>query len=160
MTMLELCMECRNFHKPDIFPGTYTITGGVIEPLPDIPEGAWIRIVGSVFNDGCYKYPSVDMTDETTDETTDMTDETFDGAIWLMHVPPDFEALLDDINAWEAANADAVKNATAEVLSGPYTSESFAGYTYQKKTGFGDIATSWRDPRLGFAARMNMWRKI
>lgn len=149
MTMLELCFECRNFHKPDIYPGTYTITGGVLEPLPAVPDGAWIRIIGSVFNDGCWQYPSADM-----------TDETFYGAIWLMHVPPDFIALLDDINAWEAANADAVKNATAEVLSGPYTSESFAGYTYQKKTGFGDIATSWRDPRLGFTARLNAWRKI
>lgn len=149
MTMLELCLECRNFHKPDIYPGTYTITGGVLEPLPAVPDGAWIRIVGSVFNDGCWQYPSADM-----------TDETFDGAIWLMHVPPDFITLLDDINAWEAANADAVKNATAEVLSGPYTSESFAGYTYQKKTGFGDIAISWRDPRLGFTARLNAWRKI
>lgn len=149
MTMLELCMECRNFHKPDIFPGTFTITGGVIEPLPDVPDGAWIRIIGSVFNDGCWQYPSAGL-----------TDETFDGAVWLMHVPPEFEALLNDINAWETANADAVKNATAEMLTGPYTSESFGGYTYTKKSGFGDIATSWRDPRLGFAARLNMWRKI
>lgn len=149
MTMLELCMECRNFHKPDIYAGDYTISGGMLEPLPDIPDGAWIRIVGSVFNDGCWQYPAANL-----------TDEEFHGAVWLMHVPPDFVALLDDINAWETANADAVKNATAEMLTGPYTSESFAGYTYQKKSGFGDIATSWRDPRLGFAARLNMWRKI
>lgn len=150
MTMLELCMECRNFHKPDIYPGTYKITGGVIEPLPDIPDGAWVRIVGSLYNDGCYQFPG-----------SGLTDETFTGAVWMMHVPPDFVALLDDINAWEAANAEAIQNATAEVLaSGPYTSESFAGYTYTKKTSIGDVATSWRDPRLGFSARLNQWRKI
>lgn len=142
-------MECRNFHRPDIYPGTYTITGGVMEPLPDIPDGAYIRIVGSVFNDGVYQYP-----------VSGLADETFSGAVWLMNVPPDFVTLLDDINAWETANAEAVRNATAEVLSSPYTSESFAGYTYTKKTGFGDVATSWRDPRLGFASRLNMWRKI
>lgn len=150
MTMLELCMDCRNFHKPDIYPGTYTITGGVMEPLPEIPDGAWIRIVGSLYNDGCYQFPG-----------TDLTDETFDGAVWLMHVPPDFVALLEDINAWEAANKDAVASATAEILSaGPYSSESFAGYTYTKKTSIGDVATTWDDPRLGFSARLNRWRKI
>lgn len=149
MTMLELCLECRNFHKPDILGGHYTISGGALEPLSDIPDGAWIRVVGSVFNDGVYQYPA-----------SGLTDEEFDGAVWLMHVPPDFVTLLDDINAWEAANSEAITNATAEVLTGPYTSESFAGYTYTKKSGFGDIATSWRDPRLGFAARLNTWRKI
>ena len=152
MTMYELCAECRNWFKPDIFSGTFSVTGGALEPMPEIPDGAYIRIIGSTFNDGVYKYPAAD--------TDGLTDETFTGAVWLLHIPSDFEALLNDINAWETANADAVKNATAEVLSGPYTSESFAGYTYQKKTGFGDVATSWRDPRLGFAARLNAWRKV
>lgn len=149
MTMLELCSECRNFFKPDKLPGTYTISGGVIEPLPDIPDGAYIRILGSTFNDGVYKYPHGDF-----------TDESFSGSVWLMHVPPDFVDLLNDINDWETANASAVASATAEVLASPYQSESFAGYTYQKKTGVGDIPTVWNDPRLGFASRLNRWRKI
>jgi len=149
MTMLELCMECRNFHKPDILRGHYTISGGALEPLHDIPDGAWVRIVGSVFNDGCWQYPA-----------TGLTDEEFDGAVWLMHVPPDFIALLDDINAWEAANKDAIASAAAEIIAGPYTSESFAGYTYTKKTSLGDVPTTWKDPRLGFSARLNEWRKI
>ena len=149
MTMLELCLECRNFHKPDIMPGIYTITGGVLEPLPVIPDGAWIRIIGSLFNDGCWQYTS-----------SGLTDETFTGAVWLMHVPPDFVTLLNDINAWETANGQAVADATAEILAGPYSSESFAGYTYQKKTSVGDVPTVWNDPRLGFAKRLNAWRKI
>lgn len=149
MTLFELCAECRNWFKPDIYPGTYTITGGVMESLPDIPDGAWIRIVGSTFNDGCWQYPAADL-----------TDETFDGAVWLMHVPPDFVALLDDINDWEAANESAVASATAEILAGPYASESFAGYTYTKKTSIGDVAMTWDDPRLGFSRRLARWRKI
>ena len=126
MTMLELCMECRNFHKPDIYAGNYTISGGVIEPLPDIPDGAWIRIVGSTFNDGCWQYPAANL-----------TDEEFRGAVWLMHVPPDFV-----------------------ILAGPYASESFAGYDYTKKTSIGDVPTTWNDPRLGFSRRLARWRKI
>lgn len=149
MTMLELCLECRNFHKPDIYPGTYTISGSVIEPLPDIPDGAWIRIVGSTLNDGVYQYPAANL-----------TDEEFHGAVWLMHVPPDFVSLLDDINAWEAANVEAVADATAEILAGPYASESFAGYTYTKKTSIGDVPTTWNDPRLGFSRRLARWRKV
>lgn len=103
MTMLELCMECRNFHKPDIYAGDYTISGGVIEPLPDIPDGVWIRIVGSTFNDGVYQYPAANL-----------TDEEFHGAVWLMHVSPDFVALYEDINAWEEDSKKAIADATAE----------------------------------------------
>lgn len=149
MTMGELCAECRNWFTRGIIRGRFTVQNGVLSPLDGVETGTWIRVVGSLHDDGVWQYPG-----------RDLTDEEFSGAVWVLAIPPDFAALLDDINAWEAANADAVKNATAEVLSGPYTSESFGGYTYQKKTGFGDIATSWRDPRLGFAARLNMWRKI
>lgn len=149
MTMGELCAECRNYFVSAVIAGQFTVSEGVLQPVPGVPDGAYIRIVGSLFNDGVRKYPAVNL-----------TDESFSGAVWLMAVPPDFVALLNDINAWEAANLTAIASATAEVLAGPYSSESFGGYTYQKKTGLGDVATSWRDPRLGFAARLNIWRKI
>lgn len=149
MTLYELCAECRNWFLRGIVRGTFTVSGGLLE-LDDVPDGQYVRIVGSVFNDGVHQCP-----------VSGLADEIFSGAVWLMAVPADFLALLNDINAWEAANKDAIASATAEILSaGPYTSESFAGYTYTKKTSLGDIATSWRDPRLGFTARLNMWRKI
>lgn len=149
MTMGELCAECRNWFTRGVVRGKFTVQNGELSPLDGVDPGTWIRIVGSLHNDGVWEYPHGDF-----------TDEEFSGAIWILAIPPDFVALLNDINAWEAANADAVKNATAEALSGPYSSESFAGYTYTKRTGLGDIAASWRDPRLGFAARLNQWRKI
>ena len=149
MTMYELCAECRNWFLRSVVAGSFTVSGGVLGEVAGAQDGQYIRIVGSTFNDGIHRYP-----------VAGLADETFSGAVWLLAIPQDFENLLKDINAWETANAEAVKNATAEVLSGPYTSESFAGYTYQKKTGFGDVATSWQDPRLGFSARLNRWRKI
>lgn len=149
MTLYELCAECRNWHLRSVVRGRFTVSDGVLGEVVGAQAGQYIRIVGSVFNDGVYQYPAVGL-----------TDETFDGAVWLLGIPEDFVALLNDINAWETANKDAIATATAEVLAaGPYTSESFAGYTYQKKTSIGDVATSWRDPRLGFAARLNKWRK-
>ena len=149
MTLGELCAKCRNWFNPDIVSGNFRVVNGVLQPLPDIPDGAYIRIVGSVFNDGVYQYPHGDF-----------TDEEFHGAVWLMHVPPDFIQLLNDINAWETTSASAIAQATSEVLEGPYSSETFAGYTYQKKTGIGDVPTTWEDPRLGFTARIKLWRKI
>jgi hypothetical protein len=147
--MGELCAECRNWHKPEIYTGEFRVINGVLEPVPFIPGGAYIRIVGSTFNDGVWKYPHGDF-----------ADETFRGAVWLMHVPVDFENLLDDINAWEKNNAKNVERVTEEVVASPFTSESFAGYTYTRKTGIGDIPTTWKDPRLGFSARLNAWRKV
>lgn len=149
MTMYELCAECRNWFLRGVVRGTFTVSGGNLGEITGAQTGQYIRIVGSVYNDGVHKYPVVGL-----------ADETFTGAVWLLGIPQDFEALLKDINAWEAANSEAIAKATAEVLSaGPYTSESFAGYTYTKKTGIGDVATTWRDPRLGFAKRLNAWRK-
>lgn len=149
MTLYELCAECRNFFPRSVIRGDFRVVGGVLEPLPDIPDGAYIRVVGSLFNDGVFQYPH-----------TGIADEEFSGAVWILAIPEDFISLLTDINAWEAANAEAVAKAAADVLAGPYTSESFAGYTYTKKTGLPDVPTTWKDPRLGFASRLNVWRKI
>ena len=148
MTMYELCSECRNWFLRRIVRGTFTVSDGTLDGIDGAGTGQYIRIVGSVYNDGVFEYP-----------VHGLVDETFDGAVWLLGIPKDFVALLNDIKAWETANAEAIKNATAEVLTGPYTSESFAGYTYTRKSGFGDVATTWRDPRLGFAKRLNVWRK-
>jgi hypothetical protein len=149
MTMYELCAECRNWFERQIIRGTYTVTGGVLQPIPGIPEGAYIRVVGSVFNDGVFQYPHAAS-----------ADETFDGAVWLMAIPEDFVQLCIDITAWEASAADAVAKATEDAVGGPFTSESFGDYSYTRKNGLPDIPTTWKDPRLGFAARLNRWRKI
>lgn len=149
MTMGELCAECRNWFCREIIRGDFTVTGGVLEPVPAIQDGAYIRIVGSVFNDGVHRYPHGDF-----------SDERFTGAVWLLAIPPDFVRLLDDINAWETASGKAAADAAAELLAGPFSSESFGGYTYQRRTGLPDVPTTWKDPRLGFSARLNLWRKI
>lgn len=149
MTMGELCAECHNWHKPQIITGDFRVVNGVLQPLPEIPDGAYIRVVGSVFNDGVWQYPHGCF-----------TDEEFSGAVWLMHVQFDFCALLDDINAWEQDNAEIIATATAEIVESPFASESFAGYTYTRKTGVGDVPTTWRDPRLGFERRLKQWRKM
>jgi hypothetical protein len=148
--LTTICDSLKNWFVKKKTYGQLKIENGTLVVPPDfLQENQYFRIVGSVFNDGVYKYPHGDF-----------SDEEFHGAVWLLHIPQDFVALLDDINAWEAANKQALADATAQVLAGPYSSETFAGYTYQKKTSIGDVAMTWRDPRLGFSARLNQWRKI
>ncbi len=136
MILTELCAHLRNWFvrsDSDKHIGTYEITSGIID-LPWLADGQYFRIVGSVFNDGVWQYP-----------TSELVDETFDGAIWAMAVPPDVEALVSEIGAWEEKYRDAVHS--------PYASESFGGYAYTKADG----CDSWR---TAFRSRLARWRKL
>lgn len=131
----EICASLRNYFVVDIVDGEYTVQDGEIT-LPFLAAGQFFRVVGSVFCDGVYrcgdKLPA---------------DETFDGAIWAMAIPPALEAIAAEIEEWKAKNAD--------VLASPYQSESFGGYSYSKGTG--SYSASWQG---SFASRLNRWRKI
>ena len=143
--LTELCAELKNYflrdREADIHYGEYTISGSSIS-LPFLMTGQYYRIVGSVFNDGVHKYG---------DETETLTDETFVGAVWAMAVPPTVIALADEIEAWNANNADA--------LASPYTSESFGGYSYTKASGASSSggAYSWKDQ---FASHLAKYRRL
>lgn len=118
--------------------GTFVITNGKAS-LP-LLDGQYFRIVGSVFNDGVYKY----------NDDLKLTDETFNGAVWALAIPKPVLDLAEEIEAWEAKNG--------EVAKGIYQSESFGGYAYTKAT---DAATggamSWQTV---FRSRLSAWRKI
>lgn len=141
--LTELCAELKNYflrdRDADIHYGEYTISGGSID-LPFLLDGQYFRIVGSVLNDGVYKYPSYGL-----------RDETFTGAVWALAVPPAVIALSEEIEAWNTKNAD--------VLASPYTSESFGGYSYTKASGSSASggAYSWKDQ---FASRLAKWRRL
>ena len=139
----ELCGELRNYFLKDResskYQGEYTIEDGAINLDDILLEGQYFRIVGSVFNDGVYQYPA-----------TNLKDETFNGAIWAMAIPPEVIALAAEINSWVENNAD--------TLNSPYTSESFGGYSYTKASAsYGVGAYSWQNH---FSSRLNKWRKI
>lgn len=129
----EICASLHNYFAVDIVPGEYTVNDGEIT-LPFLAAGQFFRVVGSVFCDGVYRYG---------DKLP--ADETFDGAIWALAIPPAFEAVAAEIEEWKAKNAD--------VLASPYQSESFGGYSYAK----GSDSASWQGV---FAKRLNRWRKL
>ena len=141
MNLTELCAHLRNWFvrsDGDRHVGTFEITGGFVD-LPWLADGQYFRVIGSVFNDGVWQYP-----------TSELVDETFDGAVWAMAVPPDVVRLAADIDAWETKYADAVQS--------PYKSESFGGYTYTKSdTDAAEGGLSWEKV---FKSRLNRWRKL
>lgn len=157
--LTELCEYLRNWfvEDQDKHIGTITITGGEITARDDLymqadrqitpVNGQYIRVIGSVFNDGVHLYPDADM-----------TDETFDGAVWLMRVPPAVIALAADIETWK----EQYMTLDSQYMS-PYNSESFAGYSYSK-SGAGANAAANSSGLSGwqavFADRLDPWRKI
>lgn len=139
----EICAETHNYfcEPKNIKHGKWTIKDGSIEPLDFLSDGQYFRIVGSVFNDGVYKYPDLAL-----------IDETFEGQIWPMNVPQAVLKLADEIKDWlNSADVQAAINS-------PYQSESFGGYSYSKMIGTRNAtATCWQDQ---FAARLKPYRKL
>lgn len=115
----------------------YEIKNGTLV-LPDMQDGQYFRIVGSVFNDGVHQYPS-----------SDLTDEDFTGSVWALAIPKDLLDLVAEIEEWQTKNG--------EKAAGPFQSESFGGYTYTLKSNADGFGASWQS---AFASRLNIWRKI
>ena len=136
--MLETVLQNLNnwFLVPDgVHAGEFTVQGGQLT-LPFLQTGQYFRVVGSVFNDGLHQYP-----------VADLTDETFTGSVWALAVPKAVIELAEEIDAWQTRNGD----------PGPFTSESFGGYSYSKATNASGMAVGWQDV---FKSRLNDWRRI
>ena len=143
----ELCQELKNWFdrgQPKLY-GDFEIADEKItreDFLEAIQNNQYFRIIGSVFNDGVYKY---------TDDLK-LVNESFKGSIWLMAIPKEVITLSEDIDKWLAEYSEAVNS--------PYASESFGGYSYTKaNSGSGNSSSglSWQNI---FASKLNMWRKI
>lgn len=135
--MLErILSHIHNYFEREIVKGTFTISSQTIE-VPFLTDGQYFRIVGSIWNDGVYEYP-----------TSNLTNEVFEGEIWALAIPRAVIELSKTIEEWEAKNNS----------NSPYTSESFGGYSYTKGTNkttgqpFG-----WQDV---FRNDLNQWRKL
>ncbi len=152
--LTELCEYLRNWFDEGQakYIGEIEITGGVITARDDLymqetqvepAAGQYFRVIGSIFSDGIHVYPNYEL-----------PDESFEGAVWLLRIPPEIIALSDDIDAWKAKYM-----ATGSPNMSPYNSESFAGYSYNKG-GSGSSASGSVSWQSVFASRLAPWRKI
>ena len=136
--LTELCAELRNYFVVKIHNGRFTINGGELAPLDFLQKGQYFRIVGSIFNDGVYKFG----------DELNLTDEVFEGAVWYMAVPKDVIDLAKDIEEY---------NKSEQGKPSPYQSESFGGYSYTKATDEKGNPIGWKSV---FASRLNRYRKV
>lgn len=149
MMMTEICQELRNWFEKDRYIGKVSINGNNITvngKNVNILTGQYFRIIGSVFNDGVHIYPS-----------SYTVDETFDGAVWLMAVPPAVISLATEIDSWQTKYGG-----VDSVNMSPFNSESFGGYSYSKSGGGSSDASNagagtWQSV---YAKRLNAWRKV
>ena len=144
--LYEICEHLNNFFDTrdgeyiNRSAGTFVISDGVISPLSSsLIGGQYIRIVGSLLNDGVWLLPA-DLT------IADLQDETFTGAVFGLAIPRDLVTLDSEITAYVTANP----------ASG-YVSESFGGWSGTKATGSNGAPLSWKSV---YAARLNRWRKL
>lgn len=138
----ELCGYLRNYFCKHKYFGIFTISNGTITydgGEMDLLPGQYIRIVGSVLNDGVYQYSG----------TMELSDEDFYGAVWSMAVPAELISLSGEIAEWTEKNK--------KVIESPYSSESYGGYSYTKATSGDGASYDWRTQ---FASRLKKWRKI
>lgn len=142
----EVCAYLRNyFYHGEPTIGKIEIVNGALKEPYGLKANQYFRIVGSMFNDGVYQYP-----------LTTLQDETFNGAIWGMAVPPDLIDLITEMEAWKADKANAY------ALNSPYQSESKADYSYTLKSGAdGSGKNSGASALINqFSGRLARWRKL
>lgn len=138
----DFCEEVNNYFEQTRIFGEFEIVYGSIDlDKYSVQEGQYIRIVGSVFNDGVYQYP--------IPPENELVDEKFDGAIWVMAVPSSVITQIEEVNQWEATNQP--------TLNSPYQSESFGGYSYTLKTENAEGGLNWQ---THFRRKLDRWRKV
>lgn len=152
MNMLdEVCAYLKNWFDCDLpkYYGSISIENGALVGFDDkLQNGQYFRIVNSVFNDGVYKYPASDLTDETFE----------DGSVWAMAIPKGLIDVVADIEVWQAKYGGADSAAMS-----PFNSESFGGYAYSKSTGGSSDGSATSNPNAWqsvFAARLARYRKL
>lgn len=143
----EICAEIKNYftYRTDKHPGKYKVEGGVLVPSVEFLTG-YYAVFGSRKNNGVHK---------TTDVLKD--EEEFVGSVWIMSIPDDFLALVEEIGAWQEKYGGVDSEAQS-----PFYSESFGGYSYTKSAGStsgtaNSAASTWQSV---YAARLNRWRRV
>ena len=145
----EICAYLKNWFDRDLpkYVGSSKIENGQIAFSGGgmgIQHGQYYRVMGSVFNDGVWRY-GIDS----------LIDEEFEGAVWLMAVPQSLISIADSISEWQ----DRYGGTDTQNMS-PFSSESFGGYSYQKSQGGasdGSVGVSWQSV---FATRLKRWKKL
>ena len=150
----QVCEYIHNYFIKAVHEGRYEITAGVIS-LDFLKEGQRFRIKGSDLNDGVYTYYADGIRNDDDTEVVGLRDETFEGTVRAMAVPPAVIALSGEINEWVEKYG--------ETVNSPYQSENVIGVYSYTKAQFGgsnnsnSSPVSWQDI---FKSRLDRYRRM
>lgn len=147
--LTEICGYLRNWFEKSKYIGIITIENGDFVTNIPLTNGQYIRIIGSLLNDGVYLYDN---------GVEGLKDETFEGAVWGLAIPKEIVTLANEIKEWTNKNSGVNSAAMS-----PFQSESFGGYSYSKAQNYAsDTSTKYDagDWKSVFATRLSQWRKI
>ena len=96
-------------------------------------EGQYIRIIGSIFNDGIHKIIKVD---NNVIELENLTNEDFKGTICSLAIPNEIILLSKEIEEFNSKNSNKPSS---------YQAESFSNYSYAKATNKRGMPVTWID---------------
>ena len=151
--MLEQVMrQVRNYFIREHHIGSFHVSGAMIEPHDFLLDGQRFYVTGSFLSDGVYTFHSDGIKNDDDKVAVDLPDETFDGIVYALAVPPTFIALVGEIEEWVGKFGDAASN--------PYRSESFNGYSYEKMTGPNGNSGGTITWESSFRNELNQWRKV
>lgn len=146
----QVCENICNYFIQKRLDGRFVIADGMIS-LP-LLDGQRFLIQGSTLNDGMYTFHETGVRNDDDSQAVGLHDESWDGTICALAVPPAVTALSAEIKAWVDANQESQYS--------PYSSESVLGvYSYTKASGGHGAGGSvgWMDV---FADKLKRWRKV
>lgn len=142
MMIEQVCAFCKNYFSGlhDCHYGAYAVKDGKLI-VPFEVDSKYIRI-WSKRSKNCttFEVKSVEQPEAGLYAigADGLQDEDFIGSVWLMFPPPDFIAIVEDIERWQRKYG---KYDSPEMS--PFQSESYAGvYSYTKKTTSGNSSES------------------
>ena len=115
----DLMALTNNYFEKFYVNGEFVIENKKIILPSRFVKGQYIRIIGSLLNDGVYKIEEKDSENYAT--LSSLLDETFTGYIVGLAVPQSFQELAKQVDDWNKANASRRGLASESSLNGYYS---------------------------------------
>lgn len=151
-TLYNMMLECRNFFLVNVVQGTHETSENSIALTHEPLVGQYIRLKGSVLNDGVYKITTITKDAETGRylcEIIGAQKEKFKGEVWLLAVPQTFVELSQRVKSFQELQSK-------DKSAGTVQSESFTGYSYSMATGKNGVIT-WKEK---FSNELNSYKRF
>lgn len=134
MNEVEILMqECNNYFYKTYEHSTFAIQDGIINSTGKYLVGQYIKIEGSILNDGVYKIESMN---NNKINITELSNEVFEGCIYGLSVPKGFIELSTKIKQF-------IDDPKAKITN--LTSESFNNYSYSRGSKQNGANITWND---------------